>query len=65
MPLRPSGDRMMEFHDEDLWFDNEQLVLNDDKLETLTASEGLYIGGDAPRVIARFIAEKAGLTAGP
>ena len=58
-------DRMMEFHDEDLWFDDEQLVLNVDKLETLTANEDLYTGGDAPRLIVRFIAEKAGLTAGP
>ena len=56
---------MMEFHDEDLWFDDEQLVLNDDKLESLTANEDLYSGGDAPRAIVRFIAEKAGLTAGP
>ena len=41
------------------------LFLNDDKLESLTANEDLYTGGDAPRVIVRFIAEKAGLTAGP
>ena len=58
-------DMVMEFHDEDLWFDDEQLVLNDGKLEDLTQNGDMYLGGDAPAEIVRFIADKAGLTAGP
>ena len=58
-------DLLMEFHDEDLWFDDEQLVLNDEKLGGLIQSEEMYIGGDAPAEIVRFIADKTGLIAGP
>lgn len=58
-------DLMMEFHDEDTWFDDEQLVLNEEKTSELTQSGDMLIGGDANTEIVKIIAGKAGLTAAP
>ena len=58
-------DQILTFHDEDLWFENDTLVL-DKKVEgSLKAAEDLLVGGDRLPMELKPLFEKIGLITRP
>lgn len=62
--VETSMDQILEFHDDDLWLETDNLVLCNEEIISKISSKEITIGSDIPLNLKKVF-EKTGLTSSP
>ena len=56
-------DYVLEIHDQDMWFENDNLIMKSEKVGEFKKSDDLYVGSNSDLKELKLLFEKVGLTA--
>ena len=60
---KSTGSNVLEIHDQDMWFENDNLIMKSEKVGEFKKSDDLYVGSNSDLKELKLLFEKVGLTA--